>query len=311
MVKDISWLNGTPMGLDIRRISFIAPHRHENLIEITMCLTGKIQFSYCFEEFTLKPGEFILVDKDVHYLYGGEATCASFYLDLNYFKEKYPYIDSLMFVCEATSGSAVPHNTYYHKYLKSILLALLFYISGQPGEGPSFQEKIIAAAEKIIRTMMDHFDIAFYYNPELDLKQEAMERYRKAIKYIHDHQWQKVTIEELADYSGLSSAYMSEFIGSVSLGFRTTLGYMRANTSEKYLMDTRLSVTEISEVCGFSDPKYYYQAFKRWYHCTPGQFRKKYLNEMGRSNQLEALSATAIAGPLGKMMKAHFVDMFL
>lgn len=311
--ENISWIKGTPMGIDIRRLSFIAPHRHENLIEITMCLTGEIKFSYCFEEFNLKPGDFILVDKDVHYLHGGEAVCVSFYIDLNHFKKKYPYIDSLMFVCEGTPESNVPHNTYYHKYLKSILLALLLYISAHSEEAQTeiTRKKILTTTEKIISLMMDHFDIIFFYNPASNLKPEVMERYRRIIKYIHDHCWEKVTIEELAEECGLSKTYLSEFMSTITPGFRAMTGYIRAYKSEKYLMDTDMSVVEISEACGFSDIKYYYDAFKTWYHCTPGQFRKKYRNEMGQGNVEAMLPAKAIAKPLGKMMKDHFVDMFL
>lgn len=37
-----------------------------------------------------------------------------------------------------------------------------------------------------------------------------------------------------------------------------------------------MTIVEISEACGFSDVKYYYKAFHKWYRCTPGEFREKY-----------------------------------
>jgi xylan 1,4-beta-xylosidase len=299
------------MGVNIRKLSSIIPHRHENLIEITLCLLGEIKFSSCFEEFTLKPGEFILVDKDVHYLHGGEAVCASFYIDLNFFKEKYPFIDGLIFVCEGTSDSTVPYDTYYHQYIKSILLALLFFISRQSEKQEEYKEKITSTAEKIVNLMMDRFDIIFYYNPGLNLKPGALERYRDAMKYIHDHDSGKVLVKEVAGHCGVSSAYMSEFLGNITLGFRTMIGYTRTCKSEKYLMDTDMSIVEISEICGFSDAKYYYEAFKTWYHCTPGQFRKKYKKEMERGNIEESLPIREIEKPLEEMMEKHLIDMFL
>jgi len=308
----MSWIKGTPVGINIRKLSYIAPHSHKDVIEITLCLTGEITFSYCFEEFRLKPGEFILVEKDVHYLSGDEAICASFYIDLHYFKEKYPYVDSLMFVCEATAESSVPYDTYHHQYLKSILLALLFYVNGTPDKQKEIQARVTHAAEKIMELMMDRFDIIFYYEPGLDITPKAMRRYRDAMKYIYDHSGEKVTIKEVADHCGVSGAYMSEFLRSISKGFRAMTGYIRVCKSEKYLLDTDMSIMDISEICGFSDTKYYYEFFKRWYRCTPGQYRKRYKNEMRRVGNIEeSVPMSEIAPPLAKMMEKHFIDMFL
>ena len=60
--EKINWIEGTPLGVNIREIEYIAPHVHYDIVEITLCLLGEIKMSYCFEEFTLSPGDVILVD---------------------------------------------------------------------------------------------------------------------------------------------------------------------------------------------------------------------------------------------------------
>ncbi|MDO4552404.1 MAG: AraC family transcriptional regulator [Bacillota bacterium] len=310
--EKISWIEGTPMGVTVRKVEFVAPHMHEDLIEIILCLSGTIRISYCFEEFRLQPGEFILVDKDAHYLYEGEnCICATFYIDERYFEKKYPYARSLLLVCEGTKESRVPCNTYHHKYLKGMLLAVLLYISGDGERDADYRKNILHVSEKIVETLFNYFDIIFWYNPGLNIKPEALERYRKMNHYLQEHYSERITIEDLAGEFGLSKAYVSEFLSDVTLGFRRILGYIRVSNAEKLLFKTKMNMANISAACGFSDPKYYYNTFRAWYKCTPYQFRRKYLSEMGVGNREEILAFSDVRDTLGEMMEPYFTDMFI
>lgn len=300
------------MGVTVRKIEFVAAHMHEDLIEIILCLSGTIKVSYFFEEFQLKPGDFILVDKDAHYLYEGrDCTCASFYIDERYFEKKYHYARSLFLVCEGTAESAVPSDTYHHKYLKGMLLAILLYISGDGEKDKDYQKNILNVSEKIMETLINYFDIIFWYDPQLNIKKEALERYRQMNHYMRMHYSERITIEDLAKEFGLSKAYVSEFLSDVTLGFRRILGFIRVSNSEILLFRTKMNMVAISETCGFSDPKYYYNTFRTWYNCTPYQMRKKYLNEVGVDNREEILEFSSVRAILGEMMEPYFKDMFI
>ncbi len=114
--EQIQWIKGTALGVTVRDIHFVAPHAHEKMIEITMCLKGNLVFSYCFEEFRLGVGEFILVDRDTHFLYSDKgAICVSFYINLEQERGIYRKLINQMFVCEGTADSEVEHNTSDHK----------------------------------------------------------------------------------------------------------------------------------------------------------------------------------------------------
>ncbi len=41
-------------------------------------------------------------------------------------------------------------------------------------------------------------------------------------------------------------------------------------------MTTDMSIADISFECGFSDPKYFYSAFKELWHLTPTKDRERY-----------------------------------
>lgn len=308
----INWIEGTPVGLIVRKVESVSPHTHSNLIEIVLCLHGQITISYFFEEFTLEAGEFILVDRDAHFLYGGkDAVCVSFYFDLVHFKDKHLYIDNLLFVCEGTKQSTVPYDTPNHKYLKAMLIALLTYLLDNNDNNRKKALKITNIAEDIIDLMIDKFDIVFWYHPGLNIEQHTMIRYRKMMSYLSEHHTEKICLKSLSREFGLSKAYVSEFLSSVSLGFQGMLNYIRAAHAAKMLIETDAKVLDVSEACGFSDPKYFYKVFKYWYFCTPKQFREKYFRNENLLNKEELLELRQVSSYLEDVRKRHFVEWFM
>lgn len=89
------------------------------------------------------------------------------------------------------------------------------------------------------------------------------------------------------------------------------LSYRRANMSEPLLLGTDSTIVQISEECGFSDVKYFYSAFKKWYNCTPAQFRKKYGGKSTGTGTIMYYSLEDIRGELDRSLVEHYLEMFL
>lgn len=311
--EKISWISDTPVGIRIRNIELVPTHMHENIVEIILCLRGSVTFCYGYEEYTLSEGEFISVDKDAHYLFSEDSNniCISFYINLEWFLEKYPYVTSLLFVCEATKGASRPYPTFYHNQLKGILIAMLAYFSKHDQNDYKYKSTIINGAERIVDILINHFEIVYYYNPDVVLKNELLERNHNLLVYLREHSAEKITLESMARDFNLTQSYISEFMRTFYLGFLKTLGYIRANNSEMLLLTSEMNITDISEACGFSDPKYYYSAFKEWYKCTPKQFRKIYRNKMYDKASEHELKKEDLLEMLNDTMLDHFIDLFL
>jgi len=309
--ETIPWIEGTPLGIKVRSIEFVPPHMHEDLIEIIFCLKGSVRFDYEYEQFTLHEGEFISVDKDAHYLYDGrDDLCVSLYIDLNWFKDRYPFITSQLFVCEYAQDSITPRRS-CHDQLKGILLALLFFLGRCDQKSETDRKIIRSSVEKIVDLFIHSFDVIFFYNPTLHLKPKLLERHQKIYHYLQQHYAEKVTLQDLSDELHLTTSYISEFMRKLCLGFGNCLGYIRAYRSEKLLLYTDMNITEISEACGFSDPKYYNEVFKAWYRCTPRQFRKSYTEKMKCPSLENEYGIHDIFTPLNKLMLHHYMDLFL
>ena len=153
-----------------------------------------------------------------------------------------------------------------------------------------------------------HFNIAIYHYGRNEMPEDVLERVQQIYAYIGTHFENKITLEELAAHLGLSSSYLSEFMRTFSIGFRRMLAYIRANKSEWYLINTDHTIVEISELCGFSDPQYYYRAFKEWYKSTPKQFREKCVKH--RADSTVYYEPYVVRSIVDDLLVKHYITMF-
>lgn len=250
-------------------------------------------------------GEYISVDKDAYYLYEGkENICVSFLFDLARYEDSYPFICNTLFVCEGLEDTTMDFPTKSHNQLKGMLIALLKYMTDECRE-----ERIAEISARIVGFFVEYFDIFFFHTGEAEANREALSKLQQANDYMHTHLKEKIGMGDLAKQLNFTEGYMSEYMRKYSIGFRSMMGYIRANESEHYLMNTDKTILEISEECGFSDVKYYYSAFRRWYKCTPKQFRDQYRRASEES--IEYLKLEDIEEVLDKLMTEHYMETFL
>lgn len=301
-------VGGTPLSIGVYSVEKAPTKINEKgVLEIIFCLKGSVKFSYAYEEFTLHAGEYISVDKDAYYLYDGQDNmCVSLYFDLLQYEEKYPFIGNTLFVCEGLAETSLRFPTPEHERLKGMMIALLRFIR----EGGD-ETKVSEVTGKIVDLFIKHFDIFFFHSGEKfgEKGGEMLMRLHEINDYLHKHIKEKITVGDIAAQLNFTEGYMSEYMRKASVGFRGLLSYIRANASESLLLNTDKTILEISEECGFSDVKYYYSAFKRWYNCTPKQFRDQY----GRASEekLRYFELDDISDLIDDLMKQHYMQMYL
>lgn len=98
---------------------------------------------------------------------------------------------------------------------------------------------------------------------------------KTAIIYVKDHYRELITLEEMARFVGLSSAYFShKFTEAVGVGFATYVRQIRVSAAANLLKSTELSIKEICYKTGFSDPNYFSNAFRAHFGCSPRKYRE-------------------------------------
>lgn len=301
-------IGDTPLSISIYAVKDKGIHMHDaGMLEIIFCLTGTVTFAYAYEEFTLNEGEYISVDRDAYYLHSdGYNMCASFYVDLTAFEGKYPHISHQIFVCEGCAGTTMTYPTIYHDRLRGKLITLLKIILD--GNTDNNSKRIYDITESVVELFVHHFDIILFHTGRLEMNEPMLERFQEICEYFDRNYEKKITLDDLASHLGLSRSYLSEFMIKKSIGFTRFLAYIRANKSEWYLINTDHTIVEISEECGFSDPQYYYKAFKEWYKCTPKQFREKYVKKS--YDNMVCYAPNVVRSIVDDLMVRHYIDMF-
>ncbi len=84
------------------------------------------------------------------------------------------------------------------------------------------------------------------------------------------------SLDYLADSIGMSTAYMcriyKQYTGNT---INDVLAGIRMSKARELLVSTQLSVNEIAERIGYSNPTYFYRVFKKENGVTPNEFRRK------------------------------------
>ncbi len=58
--------------------------------------------------------------------------------------------------------------------------------------------------------------------------------------------------------------------------YRALLDRTRRELAEDYVRGTPLSLSDIAGLIGFANPSAFQGAFRRWYGCSPGRYRRRY-----------------------------------
>lgn len=104
------------------------------------------------------------------------------------------------------------------------------------------------------------------------------EEIEEAIKYMRKNFHKKIDMDELAEKVFLShSGLIWKFKRELNTTPSNYLGILRLRYAKQLLLNYPYSITEISEMCGYSNPYYFTNAFHRAFGMSPTDFRKHYL----------------------------------
>jgi AraC-like DNA-binding protein/ligand-binding sensor protein len=99
---------------------------------------------------------------------------------------------------------------------------------------------------------------------------------RRAERYIWENYTRKISLEEIARASGLSAPYFSTvFKEEMGENLSNYLNRLRVEKAAAMLIETDLSLSEISGSCGFEDQSWFSKIFKYYAGISPGKFREK------------------------------------
>lgn len=102
-----------------------------------------------------------------------------------------------------------------------------------------------------------------------------------ALELIHQRYNEPLTVEEAATACGYGKSNFSKmFKNTFGVGFHQYLINYRLENAKYLLTETKLSIYQISDMVGFSDPKIFCRVFKNNIGISPAQFRRDLVNKI-------------------------------
>lgn len=126
-------------------------------------------------------------------------------------------------------------------------------------------------------------DLLLQYNyeqqtPSLQPTPPEDETVRDVLEYLNGHYREPIRLSEIASRFGISpSGLIKKFRKTVGILPQRYLIELRIKKAKQYLVDTSLTVSEISEKTGFETVYYFSKAFKKETGYSPSEYRNSYL----------------------------------
>lgn len=261
-----------PIKISYLNIKNYPIHWH-NSIEIIYVLKGSLHIKIDTDSFLLNEKEVEIINSDEsHEIQGNnDNKVLIFNIDPYFFSKYYKDINNVFFY--TNSSTTETQNGFEYDELKILLSQILCeYVQ----KLEDYDEEI----EKLLITLLYHLINNFHYltheKEELKEKTEQLDRYHRIAKYIFNNYNNNITLQEIAKKEFLSPHYLSHEIKyATGYSFTDLINLTRVEESIKLLLDSDMSISEISEKIGFSHVRYYNKNFKIYYCCTPLQYRKK------------------------------------
>ena len=270
---ELRYKNDLPFQAELSKVTNLIPHRHEKELELVYCLEGTVHLEAAEQKETLHAGQLHSIDfGDIHCLWSDEDnTTLIFHLDLTR-APNWTYLENVFFSCE--DNHLYPYQYEAMERIKDIVLSLSYkYFTGDLNDRERFSEPL----SELVEVLVKYFNWFNYENQDDYMNVDLYERFHRVLAYCFNNYEMKITVSQLAAQESINRNYFSQFIGkTVFSSFSNMVNYIRCWHAEDLLLTTNMPNAEISYACGFSDPKYFYAAFKDLWGCTPSEHRQQY-----------------------------------
>lgn len=138
----------------------------------------------------------------------------------------------------------------------------------------AFQEQ----TEQLLLFMMEEYKTG----------KQALSPVRQAIRYIHEHYSQDISLPMLAEKYHYSPSYFSSMFKTVTgENMVSYVNRLRLEKALEYFSVTSMKNHEIAKKVGLNDYKYFNRLFKKKYGCTVQEYRRRLAEKGGKHENLD------------------------
>lgn len=275
----------------INVLKYRAPHIHLDY-ELGLVLYGDLTITMGDDtQYRLNSGDIMCLNPcQIHeFKSDKQVTLLLIQVNPSYFNNIYPLIQSLDFTvpyCKADNNNPL------YTSLKSniIRFAELFM-----GRAPQYELKCAGILNLMFSDLIDCIPHSISSASARQSASEKADRIRRIADYIDNNYSDKIRLSDIAELENITTTHMSHFFtDNFHMTFQEYLTKLRCEKARSMLLTTDLSLFDISISCGFSDPKYLNNGFRKQYDCSPKEYRLKFGHEKLDVQQASMLTTQQI-----------------
>ncbi|WP_040330459.1 helix-turn-helix domain-containing protein [Clostridium ihumii] len=274
-VEYISYMDKLPIDISLVNVKEYPIHWHKSL-EILFVLKGKINVTIESDTYEVEEKEIEIINsEEAHRIFcdnDEDNEVLIFHIDLKFFEQFYEDMENIFFYVNSSDEGAQNEENYevIRRYLSIVICELV-------QKQDDYDEIIEDTLIELLYHLINNFHYLMYEKEEIKDNDEQLQRYHRIAKYIYNNYNNKISLQDIAQKEFLSTHYLShEIKNTMGLSFKDFVNLVRVEESIKLLLDTDMTISDISEEVGFSHSRYYNKHFKKHYNLTPKQYRKTY-----------------------------------
>ncbi len=261
------------MGLSMSYITtpggYHPMHWHEDL-EILYPLNGVVDIRVDGKEYTLKEKHFSVIESSqIHstYSHSDPSMFLCIHLSKKLLRNYLPDIEFHYISCipDEIDDHSFPQ---YRRICELIETMTRLYIKETAFHSLEAEGILL----QILAQLLRYFSVELF--PAHTADTLSKERLRKIISYVEENFRNPISLQDVSDYLGLTKEYFCRFFKkNMGISFLNYLNEVRLSHIYQELQNTDASISEIMERNGFTNQKYFNQAFKKQYNQTPSSIR--------------------------------------
>ena len=244
-----------------------------NELELLLVINGQVKLEIAEKSFTLKEDNFVLINSNQLHTtkpVNGDNLVLSIKIDPSFYYGMFDQLKDIYFInnfvdCQESQQEAIAR-------LKQLMAKVVLSLD-KHDDGHHF--KLGSYLYLIGETLYSNF-----YNIETSKKDKISDtnyyRLQRVIDYVYLNYNKDISLKQIAEKENLNYFYLSHFIkDNLGVSFQEFINTVRLNEAVRLLVDTKLSITEVSNKSGFSNISSFNNFFKDKFEMTPSQYRKK------------------------------------
>jgi AraC-like DNA-binding protein len=261
---------------DLKADTVFRRHWHEEM-QLYFFVSGNAYLDCAGHCFTAAGGDIVVINScEPHFMKSSSDNLAFYIIRINL-----PFLFSRQIdLCQTKFITPLAENRITFTNLvtddKSFYACVSKMITEYNSRQIGYELAIKASIYELITLLIRNHLCRIMTQRELSIKTESIRRFESILDYINAHYTESIAVSFLANRAHVTVPHFCrtfrELTGDTFTDYINTL---RLEKSAGFLCESRFTITEIAIRSGFDSINYYSRLFKKYYHLSPSDFRKK------------------------------------